>query len=387
MASLYNVPGKGWRIQFVDWRGRRRSVMVGRATKRQAESVCRHVEELIGAKQLGVLPAESTALWLTRVGKRLREALRRAELVEGGATIGEMIDRYTEMKAKTVKSKTMCRLELSMGHLRDGLGVDRLMSDVTEAEAVELRAEMVNSGLAEATIRKRCADMRALWSFAMKDRTATENPFLGVPVTTVARADHVYIDHEASMAVLDELPSAKWRALWAFARWGGVRVPSEPRELMIDDIVWRHGEDGPTPGIVVTDSKRTVGKNVERRTRRIPMFDGPMEGALLAAIDELPDGERRVFPWLAGASGDSVRKPLVKAIKRAGLVVWPDLWRNVRSSRERELHDAWAADVAQTWMGNSEAVAHKHYLRVTDELMRAAAGGGLHTAVHTSNPK
>ena len=57
----------------------------------------------------------------------------------------------------------------------------------------------------------------------------------------------------------------------------------------------------------------------------------------------------------------------MRIIKRAGLKPWAKLWQNLRSTRETKLADEFPAHVACAWIGNSEVVANKHYLQVTDE--------------------
>jgi hypothetical protein len=51
----------------------------------------------------------------------------------------------------------------------------------------------------------------------------------------------------------------------------------------------------------------------------------------------------------------------------AALKEWPKLFQNTRPSRETELAEVFPMHVVCDWIGNSEAVAAKHYLRVTDE--------------------
>ena len=65
-----------------------------------------------------------------------------------------------------------------------------------------------------------------------------------------------------------------------------------------------------------------------------------------------------------------------RIIRRAGLEPWPKLWQNLRSTRETELADRFPAHVASKWIGNSVAVATKHYLQTTEDHFTQAAGGG-----------
>jgi hypothetical protein len=63
----------------------------------------------------------------------------------------------------------------------------------------------------------------------------------------------------------------------------------------------------------------------------------------------------------------NLRTQLLRIIKRAGLKVWPKLFQNLRSTRQTELEELFPSHVVCAWIGNSEKVARKHYLQVTDE--------------------
>ena len=63
---------------------------------------------------------------------------------------------------------------------------------------------------------------------------------------------------------------------------------------------------------------------------------------------------------------------------------WPDLMVNLRKTRQIELTDIHPQHVVCAWLGNSEDVAKKHYLKVTDGHMSA---GSLLTASQKAGPK
>ena len=63
---------------------------------------------------------------------------------------------------------------------------------------------------------------------------------------------------------------------------------------------------------------------------------------------------------------------LLRIIKRAGLKKWPKLFVNLRSTRETELAEQFPMHVVCAWIGNSQAVAAKHYLQVTDDHISKA---------------
>lgn len=60
-------------------------------------------------------------------------------------------------------------------------------------------------------------------------------------------------------------------------------------------------------------------------------------------------------------------------MKRVGLKPWPKTFQNLRSTRETELAEEYPLHVVTAWLGNSEPVAAKHYLQITDDHFRSAA--------------
>ena len=62
----------------------------------------------------------------------------------------------------------------------------------------------------------------------------------------------------------------------------------------------------------------------------------------------------------------------MRIIERAGLEPWPKLFQNLRSTRETELAEQFPIHVVCAWIGNSRAVAAKHYLQTTEEHFRKA---------------
>jgi hypothetical protein len=70
---------------------------------------------------------------------------------------------------------------------------------------------------------------------------------------------------------------------------------------------------------------------------------------------------------------DNLRTQLEQIIRKAGLEPWPKLWQNLRSTRETELAETTPLHVVCAWIGNSRAVAAKHYLQIRDEDFDRAA--------------
>src|SRR5262249_42219374 len=65
---------------------------------------------------------------------------------------------------------------------------------------------------------------------------------------------------------------------------------------------------------------------------------------------------------------------MARYVRRAGLKPWPKLFQNMRATRETELAQDYPLHVVCEWIGNSKAVATKHYLQVTDADFAKAQG-------------
>jgi len=64
---------------------------------------------------------------------------------------------------------------------------------------------------------------------------------------------------------------------------------------------------------------------------------------------------------------DNLRTQFSRIVERAGVVAWPKMFVNLRSTRRTELQERFADHVVNKWLGHSGAVAAKYYLQVTDE--------------------
>jgi len=173
-----------------------------------------------------------------------------------------------------------------------------------------------------------------------------------------------YIGEADAFKVLAALPTCQWRLLFALSRWGGLRVGSEVRLLTWSDVNWDQQK-------ITVHSPKTI-RHAGHEKRVIPMF--PELARLLAErFEEAAEGDTLILPMLAGRSDASLRDTLMRAIKDAGLIVWPRLWHNLRSSRQTDLEDLFKPKVVCTWLGNSEAVSRKHYVQVTEKYYAKAA--------------
>jgi len=158
--------------------------------------------------------------------------------------------------------------------------------------------------------------------------------------------------------------------VFALARYGGLRCPSEVLALKWEDVDWEHNR-------ICVPSPKT--EHLEGGSSRpIPLFP-ELRTHLLAAFEVAEAGTEHVVTRYRD-SKTNLRTQLQRIIKRAGLDPWPKLFQNLRSTRETELAEKFPMHVVCKWIGNSHPVAAEHYLQLTDEHFDLAITGGTKAA-------
>jgi integrase len=372
MASISGKDGR-WTIQFTGDDGRRRSIRLGKMPAARARSIKTHVEELVSAKASGMSVSRETSLWLKEsCGDELRRKFGSVGLVAAREqlTVQEWFDRYIEERSD-VRASTVTVIRRAQREIVACLGRGRLIASVRRGDASQFAGWMRKGRdpkpLAEQTARRMTGIARQLFREALRRGYIEENPFDGLKVTTSGNpARHEMVSAEAIAAAIRVASSAEWRLLLALARWGGVRVPSEPWALRWSDIDWeRH--------IIRIPEIKTAG-STGRAFRPLPLFH-EIRPHLEAVRAEAAEGAEFVFASLRALSAQALRKQFLGILAKARQAPWPRLWQNLRSTRATELANMHPAHVVAAWLGHTVAVATKHYLQITDDhLARALAG-------------
>ena len=213
-------------------------------------------------------------------------------------------------------------------------------------------------------MRRSCGVAKQWFKAAVRSKTLPDNPFADQVAAVKANTKRFhFISGEQAEAILDACPDTEWRLLFALARHGGLRVPSEALGLKWTDIDWANGR------FVVSSPKTEHHQGHE--SREVPLFPELLPH-LREAFEQAEPGTEFCITRYRDQKVN-LRTRLLWIIKRAGLKAWPKLWQNLRSTRETELADQFPAHVAAAWIGNSVAVAVKHYLQVTEDHFKQAA--------------
>jgi integrase len=421
MASKSEDKDGNVTIQFV-LAGKRKSIWLGKVTKRDVGLWTRHVEELVSAKKIGRTPYDETAEWIANLDDELHRKLsgkaglaeprqQRHSADELGATLAAFLDAFiakqTDKKPSTIVCLTQCRNDLV-----EFFGADRALVDVTEGDAEDwrhwLRKRAARPGrqksptarqsrashrdrnkpkqppkvLQENTIRRRCGRARQLFQAVVRHRLITRNPFSELKGVSVLanRTRDCFIERDVADKVIEACPDSQWKLLFALSRYGGLRCPSEHLGLRWSDIDWKRGR------IVVRSPKTEHHDGKESRV--MPLFP-ELRPYLEAVRDEMKPGKETPLnaPIITRyrESNVNLRTQLLRIMTGAGVPAWPKLFQNLRASRATELERDFGGKCAAAWIGHSITVAQKHYWQVTDADFERATGNpiNLHHPMHT----
>jgi integrase len=368
MASITRESNGCRMIQFVGSDKRRRSIRLGKVSQRSVEAVKVKVEQLVFASISGHAPDEETARWVAGLDAKLHDKLSRVGLLakraQTHATLKAFLDGYVVGRSDVKVSTTTV-----YGHTRRNLvaffGSEKPLRDITPGDADDWRIWLGKSeGLADNTVRRRSGIAKQFFWAAVRRKLISENPFADL-VAAVRRNDkrHYFITRDEAAKVLDACPDAQWRLLFALSRYAGLRCPSEHLGLRWADVDWARDR------FTVHSPKTEHHEGGE--SRQVPIFP-ELRPFLQEAFDLAELGAEYVITRYRDTNGN-LRTQLERIVRRAGLEPWPKLFQNLRATRQTELADVWPAHVVCEWIGNSQAVAAKHYLRTTEAHFEEAA--------------
>lgn len=352
MASISTDPTGYRRLHFQQ--GKRYTIHLGCIPKKTALEIKSRVESIQAARNANHPLDGLTSLWLSGIDDKLHAKLVKCGLTvarpkKGCTELAAMIDELQTKLSKNWKPGTRLNHRIAKKRLLKFFG-SRDVLTITEADADAYRAYL-RTFLGENTTRRWCSYARQYFR-AFANQLKIENPFGNMARLSVEGVPErlFYVDEHLAKRVLKAMPDAEWKLIFALCRWGGFRCPSEHNALRWRDIDWHR--------------RRITLQAPKTGERTLPLF--PELAPLLQAM---PRRGERVFEY---QDNINLRKVFIEHLKAAGITPWPKIFQNLRSTRETELLERFPLQVVCSWIGNTEAVARKHYLQTTDEHFQKA---------------
>jgi integrase len=381
MASISHDEKTGRRvIQFTGSNGKRQSFRLGKCTARQAETAKIHVENLLACLNTGSSPNPATADWVADLPELLRKRAERVGLIgqrehKPTPTLGEWLRSYIEGRGD-VKEATATVYGHTRRNLLEYFGETKRLGDITPGDVDAFRIHLnTNEELADNTIRRRLGIAKQFVRAAIRKKLLVDNPFDGQ--STIVRDNpqrFYFVTQDDAQAVLTACPSHEWKLIFALCRYGGLRCPTEVMALRWADIDWANDRFT----VHASKTEHHDGGGI----RLVPIFPELLP-YLRECFEQAVPGSEYVIEKYRGDSR-ILRTMLGRIIKRAGLIPWQKLFQNLRSTRETELVETFPVHVVTKWLGNSPAVANKHYLQVTDEHYKKAVQNPVQFPVQQS---
>ena len=396
----------------------RQTLRLGKVDPRTAKNVNGHVEQLLAAINSAQAVDPETARWTTALTPKFHDRLRRVGLVAARSRpeekkewlLGEFLQQHLAGRSH-LKPNTRRNLASAARRLTQFFGEDRSIHKITEGDADDWKnwlltrgywigrekksadAQPVEKGLSIATVSRDIKRAKEFFRAAVRHQYITLNPFADLKTGAQSNSEReFFVTRETTNSVLEACPDVEWRLIVALSRYGGLRCPSEHVLLTWQDIDWEGGR------VRITSPK--TAQYPDGAVRVIPLFP-ELHVILVEAFEQAEPGVVYVIQRYRSAN-QNLRTQFLRILKKAGVSPWPRLFHNLRSTRETELSHEHPLHVVCKWIGNSPAVAKKHYLQVTDADFEKATQKATHqipartrtephgknvTAISSANPK
>ena len=317
------------------------------------------VEQLNVTAIHGHAMEEDTARWLEERDEILLDKLANAGLIAKleRATLDAFITAFKDGRSD-IKDRTKMKYETTRKELVAFFGKNKPLREITSGDADDFRQMLIGKKRGENTIRKHVSVAKVFFNAAKKRRLVRENPFDHLSSATQSNTKRFYfVARDETDKVIEACPDAEWRLIFALARYGGLRCPSELLLLRLNDVNWAEDK--------ITIHSPKTEHHAGHESRTIPIFSELRP--YLEEIDlQAAPGTVYFINRYRDSANANLRTQLKRIIENAGLTPWPKLFQNLRSTRQTELEERFPSHVVCAWIGNSRAVAAKHYLQVTD---------------------
>ena len=379
MATLGNDEGGLRRILFYAKDGSRKTIRLGKCSKRDAESIKFRVEALLSAQLTGGSLDRETSTWIANLSKELRAKLEKVGLLEPltpppspkKETMAEHIDEFILRAGKPNKPGTIAVWKQVKNNLIKHMPVGIELANVTKGHAKQFHENLKSRKLAGLTVCKHVRIARQIFQDALEWKKISENPFSGIKASASVPKCNVEVPRKTIDLILPHCDQV-WKTIIALSRYGGLRCPSEVLSLK-----WAH-VDFEKNLLNIPEPK--VEHHEGRGIRVCPLF--PELREVLEATKALATGDddyvvdKPIYRAAAntgeGWKNANLRTQFLKIIGLAKVSSWPRLFHSMRASRQTELEREFPLHVVCAWLGNSPKIAQRSYLLVTSEDFQKA---------------
>lgn len=365
MASVWKHTRGAWYLDVRKPAGGSWKIYVGKIPAASAAAVASKVTALEQLARVGEPPTLQLAMWLANCSKSFLDRLAGAGLLGAwnrSGSVGFLAwwDSYVGSRTD-FSPRTKLGWNTARRHAAQQWPTATL-EEITALAAKTFARDLANT-LSDSHAAKIVGRCSQVFAAAIDAKLVAENPFAGITMKRgIDTARQRYVTESTANAVLDGFATLEGRALFALARWCGLRVPHEPLALTWANVDWQQ-------------NRLAIPEGTKTGSRIVPLF--PVARRELAALfDAAPPGSTHVFTSCRASAATQYRLWLQTACRTAAVLPWPKLWHNLRASCRTDLEERFPSHVCDVWLGHSTRVARDHYLRVTPDHWAAATAAG-----------
>jgi integrase len=208
--------------------------------------------------------------------------------------------------------------------------------------------------------------VRTVFGWAVEHDWLPKSPMRKIPNGSFVNRDKDrFITMEEYAKLLEACPHQEWRSLLALARIGGLRCPSELIHLRWSDVHWAENR------FLVRSPKTEHHEG--HRERIVPLFP-ELRSELEKHFSQVDTKENELVISRVRITNKNLHSPFQTIARRAGLGTIIRPFDNMRMTRSTEVERKFGSKKESLWIGHSERVMIKHYLRLDDNDYAEAAG-------------
>ena len=366
----------GYNIQWCENRRRYTIYLSSRTYRRKTvEGFKDLVETLVYYRKNGtIVPDKTVANRLAGIPAELQAKLANAGLicVTKSKTCQELWDTCLKSKTGDVKPQTLAAYRIHQRIFFETFSPSELIEKITVDKLLEWKAVLLTK-YSTATVAGLVKGTKMVFDWAVNQDWLTKNPMKKIPNGSFINRDKDrIISLEEYAKLLDACPNQDWRTIIAVARMGGLRCPSELKQLRWTDVHWAENR------FLVRATK--TERYSQHRERIVPLF--PVLRAELErhfSSNETKENEFVIEHYQKTCW--NLHSPFCTIARRAGLddIVRP--FDNMRMSRSNEVLTRWGQAKESVWIGHSVEVMKDHYLCLSDTDFAEAAEADLESPI------
>ncbi|MDR1480438.1 MAG: hypothetical protein LBJ00_16005 [Planctomycetaceae bacterium] len=293
-----------------------------------------------------------------------RDKLETEKLIEPSPdkrriTIYRLIDEYKKTRVG-LKENTLIHDKRVYSYLIEYFGGNKWIDEITPCEATGIRDYLTNireggkGKLLPTSTNKIIVAIKPIFRYACDCRFLEVSPFEKVKGGSTSNPERqYYVSYDEIKSAIDACGNnVEMAGILAFARYAGLRIPSEINDLKFSDFTF---------SVFGVKGSFKVPKTGKTGVRKVPFFE-ELRPHFMSIYSAKQPNQEYVFERYRKHVNPAPE--IQKKMRKKGLPIWEKFFVNLRSSciTDKE-YKGWNEATMNAVFGNTENVRIKHYIQ------------------------